>query len=101
MVKPVDGQASLNQAQNALELAQTVQRLAELAQARQRLSDAAAQRVEHDAVVKQEEAKGRTIRDDDPRQSHKQKRSPKDEQRPPDEEKRPQDHRGRHIDLEI
>ena len=89
MVRPVEGVASLTQSQNALELVQTAQRLAALAAARQQGSTAVAKEAQATTVNKQAEAKGRTIRDDEPRH-RRPRRDPKEQ--PTSEEDAPPEH---------
>lgn len=74
MPRPIDAAASLTQSQNALELVQTAQRLAQLAQQRQQVETEKTKVADKTQVTKDEEAQGKTIRDDDPRQGRRRKR---------------------------
>lgn len=74
MPRPVDGVASLTQAQNALELVQTAQRLAALAALGQQADTKKSKAVERERVTREEEACGKSIRGDDQRRNRERRR---------------------------
>jgi hypothetical protein len=94
MSMPINGIASLQQAQNALELVMSAQREAGIVQDRKETDTEQTKRAEQQSVIKQEEAKGKQIRDDDPRQRNRR------EQQQGEENKQHPDGRPR-IDIVI
>jgi hypothetical protein len=79
MPRPIDGVASITQSQNALELVQTAQRLAALATQRQQAETDKTKAKELIQVAREEQARGKGIRDDDPRKEKERRQHPEDE----------------------
>jgi hypothetical protein len=79
MPRPIDGVASVTQSQNALELVQTAQRLAALAAQRQQADTEKTKAADLQRVTREEQAKGKTIRDDDPRKDRERRQKPEEE----------------------
>lgn len=96
MPRPIDGVASVNQSQNALELVQTAQRLAALAAQRQQKDTEKTKAQELEQVTREEQARGKGIRDDDPRKEKERRQHPEDELG-----KKPQDEPPKYIDIVV
>lgn len=79
MPRPIDGVASVTQSQNALELVQTAQRLAALAAQRQQAETQKTKAKDLAQVAREEQARGKGIRDDDPRKEKERRQQPEDE----------------------
>ncbi len=79
MPRPIDGVASVTQSQNALELVQTAQRMAALATQRQQADTDKTKAADLKRVTREEEARGKSIRDDDPRQGRERRQKPEEE----------------------
>ena len=79
MVRPIDGQASMLQQPNLLELIQTAQREAAIARLKHEAATEKAKDLEQTSVVRYEETQHKAIRDDDPRRSRQRRRSLDDE----------------------
>jgi hypothetical protein len=95
MVQPIDGAASLIQAQNVQELLASAQREVALAQLRHMSDTERTRELDQATINKEEEAQGKTIRDDDPRQGRK-RQSREDMPERNDEDPPPQ-----HIDIVV
>jgi hypothetical protein len=80
MVLPIEGALSLMQIQTALEILQTAQREAAIARIRHESDSDKARDIYQTTVTEHEEVSGKTIRDDDPRESRK--RRPEEEDQP-------------------
>ncbi|MBN2082976.1 hypothetical protein JW859_12325 [bacterium] len=94
MVRPIEGILSLSQVQTALEMLQTAQREAAIAQLRQERDTEKAKDIYQTTVTEREEARGRTIRDDDPRQG-RPRRERDDLPRPENDDDAP------HVDIVV
>ena len=94
MVGPIEGILSLSQVQTALEMLQTAQREAAIAQLKQERDTEIAKEVYQTTVTEREEARGKTIRDDDPRRGRPRRRR-NDLPRPDDDEETP------HVDIVV
>ena len=70
-MRPIDGIATLLQAQNVQELLNSAQREAAIAQLRHEAETDKAKDIYQTTVTKHEEASGKTIRDDDPREERR------------------------------
>ncbi len=95
MVRPIDGQVSMLQSQNAQELLQSAQREGAIASDRHTTDSKKAKDIYETTVTKSEEGKGKIIRDDDPGRGGKH-RDEQDSEDRPDEETLPT-----RIDIEI
>jgi len=78
-VRPIDGLATLMQAQNVQELLQSAQREAALAQLRHESDTEKAKDIYQTTVTRKEEANAKTIRDDDPREERRRRRDTEEE----------------------
>jgi hypothetical protein len=79
MVRPVDGQLSLLQAQNALELLQSAQREQAINQLKQEADTEKAKDLYQSTVTKGEEVEGKAIRDEDQRKHRERRQNPEEE----------------------
>ena len=95
-MRPIDGVATLLQAQNAQELLNSAQREAAIAQLRHEAETDKARDIYQTTVTKHEEASGKLIRDDDPREERRPQRQPEDE---PEPEETGQEAPPPHIDI--
>jgi hypothetical protein len=96
MPHPIDAIASLTQSQNLLELIHTAQRLQALAALRQRMDTEKAKEVDDTSVTRDQQAEGKTIRDDDPRKQRQRRQNPDDELGNEEQESPPP-----HIDIVV
>jgi hypothetical protein len=96
MPRPIDGVASVTQSQNALELVQTAQRMAALAAQRQQAETEKTKAKELLQVAREEQARGKGIRDDDPRKEKERRQNPEDELG-----NKPQDEPPKNIDIVV
>ena len=85
MVRPIDGQVSMLQSQNAQELLQTAQREGAIAADRHTADSKKAKDAYEKTVTKSEEGKGKVIRNDDPSKGGKHRDEQDSEDRPEEE----------------
>lgn len=76
MTRPIDGQLSLMQLPQILEMIQTAQREAAVNQLKQESDTEKAKDTYETSVTRNEEVEGRTIRDEDPRRGRERRRRP-------------------------
>lgn len=85
MVRPIDGQVSLLQSQNAQELLHSAQREGAIAADRHTADSKKAKDTYETTVTKSEEGKGKIIRDEDPGKGGKHRDGRDSEDRPEEE----------------
>lgn len=96
-MRPIDGVATLLQAQNAQELLNSAQREAAIAQLRHEAGTDKARDIYQTTVTKHEEASGKTIRDDDPREERRPRQEAEVDEPGTEEQETPP----AHIDIVI
>lgn len=90
-MRPIDGIATLLQAQNAQELLNSAQREAAIAQLRHEAETERTKDIQQTSVMRKDEAAGKSIRDDDPRRERQHRRNP-DEELGNEKQDRPPEH---------